>query len=310
VVHTKTTSFVEAASSLRRVLYACDCDATLKTEKLLSLSKGAASCGSSDVLALAKAIEGRNWLAWHQQLCMAAAAGNQLATLQELRIDVGPKQQWEVVKVATKAAECADLSMLQWVVEQHPQAEWTAESTQQVIKGAAGALDFIDKVHWLCQWFPDGSLALRFYFALAAIRCDAVALLQWLVSSGYQFNDGYYANVASAAGQLAVLRYLVEEAGCAWDAATVRTAAAKAGSVEVLQWASNADDAVWTTALLSELLIVAGVNDQLRAADWLRAAGAEWPTSFLYQGPVFPGLGVWSVRAMQWAWANGCPWGV
>jgi hypothetical protein len=47
------------------------------------------------------------------------------------------------------------------------------------------------------------------------------------------------------------------------------------------------------------------VYDRLHAAEWLRAAGAEWPASFLYQGPC-----VWSLRTMQWARANGCPWGI
>jgi hypothetical protein len=111
-LHTKTTSFVEAASSLRRVLYACDCDATLKTDKLLLLSQAAASCGRSHVLIWAEAVASDRWHGWHQQLCMAAAAGNQLATLQELRTS-NPEQQWEVVRVAAKAAQCADLSMLQ-----------------------------------------------------------------------------------------------------------------------------------------------------------------------------------------------------
>jgi hypothetical protein len=103
-VHTKTTSC--AAAALARALYACDCDATLLTEKLLSFSKGAAFVGNSDVLVWTRAIASRKWLSWHQQLCMAAAAGNQLATLMWLRTS-DPQQQWEVVKVAAKAASKA-----------------------------------------------------------------------------------------------------------------------------------------------------------------------------------------------------------
>jgi hypothetical protein len=112
VCNVKATSFVEAASSLPRALYACNYDATLSSKKLLPLSRGAASCGSSHVLIWAKAIAGSKWLPWHQDLCMAAAAGNQLTTLQWLRSS-NPEQQWQVVNIAAKAAECADLSMLQ-----------------------------------------------------------------------------------------------------------------------------------------------------------------------------------------------------
>eukprot|EP00953_Heterococcus_sp_UTEX-ZZ885_P042323 21513-Heterococcus_DN1.PRE.2 len=47
VLHAKVTSFGEAASSLARALHACDCDATLMTDKLLLLSRAAAACGCS-----------------------------------------------------------------------------------------------------------------------------------------------------------------------------------------------------------------------------------------------------------------------
>jgi hypothetical protein len=123
----KATSFAEAATSLARVLYACSCDPQLVTKKLLPLSKGAAFCGSIDVLNLQNALAGNEWLLWHQDLCMAAAAGNQLTNLQSLHTS-DPQQQWEVVKIAAKAAECADLSMLQWIL-QRPVSEWFTEAS-------------------------------------------------------------------------------------------------------------------------------------------------------------------------------------
>jgi hypothetical protein len=305
VVHANTTSFVEAASSLARALYACDCDATLKTDKLLVLSEGAASCGCSHVLIWARAIDSFKWLEWHQQLCMAAAAGNQLATLQELRTR-NPEPQWDVVKVAAKAAECADLAMLQWVVGQ--QQEWTVLSVVALGEGAAAAADSIEKITWLCQRLPDKGFALRWSFAVATCKRGAVETLQWLVSSNFWFNNATYAAAASAANQLAALRYLVEDVGCPWDATAVRKAAVKLDSAEMLKWASSADVAVWTTAQLSELLANACQKNKLRAAAWLKAAGAEWPTRFFYTDPYFRST-VWPLRAMRWARANGCPWG-
>jgi hypothetical protein len=179
----KVTSFSEAAASLARVLYACDCDATLLNEKLLPLSKAAACCGSIDVLAWAKATAGTKWLAWHHQLCMAAAAGNQLVTLQWLRTS-NPEQQWEVVKVATKAAEFADLSMLRWFVEQH--SDWTVDSVQTVIESAAGASDAIDKMSWLRQRFAAYDRLIH-HFIRASITCGAVPTLKWCASRGFRF---------------------------------------------------------------------------------------------------------------------------
>jgi hypothetical protein len=46
----------------------------------------------------------------------------------------------------------------------------------------------------------------------------------------------------------------------------------------------------------------------MTAAVWLRAAGAEWPTSFLKRISVCK-IDCWPLRTMQWARANGCPWG-
>jgi hypothetical protein len=225
------------------------------TEKLLQLSKGAAFVGSSDVLTWAQSNADGKWPGWHQQLCVAAAAGNQLATLQDLRSS-SPEQQWEVVKVAAKAAECADLSMLQWVVEQH--SDWTVDSIQTVIESAAGAADAIDKMSWLRQRFAAYDRLVH-HFIRASITCGAVPTLKWCASRGYRFLQ-QAATAASAAGQLAVLCYLVEEAGCPWNPAAVRTAAARAGSIEILQWARSADPAVWSTEVLSALLAVAGQN--------------------------------------------------
>jgi hypothetical protein len=199
---------------------------------------------------------------------MAAAAGNQLATLQWLRTP-DAEQQWEVAKVAAKAAECADLSMLQWILEQQP--EWSADSTKRVIEGAAGAADAIDKLIWLCHCFPADRLQLRYCFARASTKRGAVASLRWLASTRYPFRASYHADTACAAGQLAALRFLVEEARCPWSLETVRRAAVAADSAEMLQWSSSAPGAGWTTAQLSQLLAVACQGDKLHAAKWLKS---------------------------------------
>jgi hypothetical protein len=210
-VHGKATNLAEVATSLGRVLYACDCDAQLASKKVLPLSKAAAAYGSIDVLGWAKAAAGSQWFAWHQDLCMAAAAGNQLATLQYLCAS-DPELQWEAVEAAAKAAECADLSMLEWFLDQ--QLEWSTDTIERVSEGAARAVDAIDKIIWLCKQFPTDRRELRYCFARASTKCGAVESLRWLEHSGYPFRASYLADTASAAGQLAALRFLVEEACC------------------------------------------------------------------------------------------------
>eukprot|EP00953_Heterococcus_sp_UTEX-ZZ885_P012266 7034-Heterococcus_DN1.PRE.3 len=66
------------------------------------------------------------------------------------------------------------------------------------------------------------------------------------------------------------------------------------------------------TATLSHLLNIAGQHGNLAVAQWLRAQGAEWPSSFLHHEwhqPHTPICAYWSLNTMQWARANGCPWG-
>jgi hypothetical protein len=117
-----------------------------------------------------------------------------------------------------------------------------------------------------------------------------------------------YSQKAASLGQFGVLRHLIETVGCPWNA-EVRKAAAKLGSAEDLQWLQDADAAAWTTTELSQLLVIAGQNDNLSAAKWLRATGAEWPASFLQRIPRYDKVNCWPLRTMQWARASGCPWG-
>jgi hypothetical protein len=51
-------------------------------------------------------------------------------------------------------------------------------------------------------------------------------------------------------------------------------------------------------------------HEKLRAAAWLRAAGAEWPAGIMTLGPARARFAVWPLRTMRWARANDCPWGL
>jgi hypothetical protein len=310
LMRAKTTSIVEA--SLPRIMYACSCDPRLKTAKLLlPLSKAAASCGNIEVLRWARATAGSKWAAWQQDLCMAAAAGNQLATLRRLLFTGAEfRLQRDYVSIAVTAAKCADPGMLQWICDQR--TSWTRESLEAISASAAAAVNgAVDKLSWLCTRFPAVEHELRLSFAVASSQCGAVASLQWLAATGPLYDTLLLTAAASEAGQLPALRYLVEEADCRWDAAAVRTAAVQADNAELLQWAHEADEVPWSTAVLSQLLVVAGVSSSLRTAAWLREQGAEWPASFLHSSADVdnPGPSMWSLNAMQWALANGCPWG-
>jgi hypothetical protein len=80
----KVTSYRTAAASLRRTFYAFESDSTFKLEAR-ALGKAAAASGGREVISWARGAAGeKKWAQWHVELCTAAAAGNQLATLKWL----------------------------------------------------------------------------------------------------------------------------------------------------------------------------------------------------------------------------------
>jgi hypothetical protein len=147
--HSTATSYTDAAASLSRVLYACACDAKLVKEKLLPLSKAAAAFGRRDVLIWAKATAAGRSVAWHQQLCMIAVAGNQLAIVQWLLAQL--EEPADAVQLAAEAARQADLTMLQWACTLQP--DWTEQDVEAVAGGAAAATttDATEKLDWLSR---------------------------------------------------------------------------------------------------------------------------------------------------------------
>jgi Tfp pilus assembly major pilin PilA len=310
----KTTSFAAAAVSLRRALYASKCDATLLEQNLLSLSKAAAACGCTEVLTWARAVAEERWQIWSDELCAAAAKGNQLAMMQLLQSDA--ELQFDAVKLAAAAAGCKSVqpATMQWICGQRE--PWTvAEVIKLCIKAAAA--DDADKLNWLHNNMSSCSAALKARsVATASIEAGALSALRWLAGNGVQLSDMMYTDCASNAAQFAVLRYLIAEAHCPWDAQTARESAAKAGTLADLQWLADRDSRFWTVAELSQLLSSAAERDELATAIWLREQGAAWPQSFVQRnGPISSassaatGCATWSIRAMQWALASGCNWG-
>jgi hypothetical protein len=127
----KVTSYKAAAASLRRMLYALEIDRRFQLEAR-ALGKAAASGGGREVLSWARGAAGeRKWAQWHVQLCTAAAAGNQLATLKWLCAVAATHAQRITPDVAVKAAHCADLSTLHWICTQHG-PHWSEEQVLRI----------------------------------------------------------------------------------------------------------------------------------------------------------------------------------
>jgi hypothetical protein len=313
--HSKQTSYAQAAASLARVQFASSCDPTLVQEDrhLLGLSKAAAFGGNDDVLLWAQAEAGTRWSGWLDDLCMAAAAGRQLATFQWLRIPADNLAWGTECALLARAARAADLATLQWLLEIGlPDYQWSNYDLV-VVAGSAAAVEAIDVLDWLsaqpvftaASW-DDYDVYSR--MADASARFGAVLSLQWLAAQGMHFDEPRYPTIAAESSQFAALQYLIEDANCPWISERVRSGVLRTASGQQLQWLRQADAAVWTPAVLSDMLCKAGTHSNIEAAEWLRAQGAAWPASFLCSGE-HGKMVCWGVEMIQWALARGCLWG-
>jgi hypothetical protein len=103
--------------------------------------------------------------------------------------------------------------------------------------------------------------------------------------------------LAASNGHCSTLRWLREH-GCPWLAASIALAAAEGGSVDVMAYLQQ-QGIVRKGGLLTQMLNVAGAYNQLAAAEWLRALGAEWPVPLCWDRQR-------SADTLQWIRAEGC----
>jgi hypothetical protein len=160
---------------------------------------------------------------------------------------------------------------------------------------------------------------------IGAAHAGSVAKLKWLHSVlGCSF-DEFTMRTAAGSGQLRACQYLhsvgcpwnasackwaacvshietlrwLRESGCPWDVAAISSEAARAGRVEVMAYLQQ--QGVLTTAAVSHMLLLAGVHNQLAAAQWLKQqAAAEWPPVLQWRQRS------WQGAVLEWARAEGC----
>jgi hypothetical protein len=136
-----------------------------------------------------------------------------------------------------------------------------------------------------------------------AAEYGQLQLCQWLRAAGCDW-DTHACAAAARRQHLETLRWL-HESGCPWHAQsicrnTVHTGGSKA--IELLQYMMDAGE-LTSAALLTELLLQAGVHEQLAVAKWLRQHGAQWPAELCLNW-----FSVWRWRGevLAWARAEGC----
>jgi hypothetical protein len=156
----------------------------------------------------------------------------------------------------------------------------------------------IEAVEWLQQ---QQGIVLGARAMASAAGAGQLPLCAHLRSTGCDW-DAQACIEAAAGGHLYVIRWLREH-GCPWGVRNMCIAAARHDNPSILDYVAEQGE-VLDAELLTVALNHAGACGQLRAAQWLRQHGAQWPAE-LGAGAT-PWTQQWSGAALAWARAEGC----
>jgi hypothetical protein len=188
------------------------------------------------------------------------------------------------------------------------------------LSGAAGAGELFTVI-WL---YYEHNCALNSQVDAYSAGGGRIEVLKWLKQQGIVF-DEVTVYSAAMAGQHFTCGYLLSEGcrwdesavyaaalnshwdtvrwlhaqGCPWDFVQIGTEAARQGSIEGMAYVLQQEPV--SDYDLSYMLQVAGANDHLAAAQWLREERvAEWPLVLRCGGRF------WLGDVLEWARAEGC----
>jgi hypothetical protein len=218
--------------------------------------------------------------------CSAAAAGHQHVI--EYLHSVGCPFAGEVYMCAASNSHVHVLQRLlelQWPCNRAPLCKLAAErGLLQVLQWAKqqGAAFTEDTMVHAAN---NGHTAVCEY--LPAQQCPCVAAV---------------CTAAAQRCQLSTLRRLIEH-GCPYGADVLWLVAADEGHIAILNYLQQIG-LIPSPAVLRVLLLMAGINNRLAVAQWLRAHGAEWPGVLLYE--VDGELLQWGGAVLERARAEGC----
>eukprot|EP00953_Heterococcus_sp_UTEX-ZZ885_P006599 4029-Heterococcus_DN1.PRE.3 len=156
---------------------------------------------------------------------------------------------------------------------------------------ASGRLDVLKLLH------TDQEVKLPTDVSSYAAAHDHMDVLQWLQEVGFAFTEKTI-NVAAATNNAALLQWLLEQ-DCPRDEMRLCVMAAFCGHTNILFLLAE-HGLLPAPQRLTAILRVAGAQDQLTAAQWLRQRGAEWPALLQFDGRP------WQGEVLAWARAEGC----
>jgi hypothetical protein len=200
----------------------------------------AASCGHLHVLQYLHA-EGCDIPSDSYNVCYYAAVQGNLEMLKWLH-GIGCTLDYDSSDSGEIAASCPTVELMAWVIE-HSAVQLTTQLMSEAAEGGNSTMCELLHAHQ-CPWNE---------------RCCDAASKAGLVEHG----------------NLDLLQWFREH-GCAWDTDRLAEIAARYNSVALLEYLQQ-ESVVFTTKRLRKSLNIAGANDSLTTAKWLRQQGAKWP---------------------------------
>jgi hypothetical protein len=149
----------------------------------------------------------------------------------------------------------------------------------------------VDLLRWLKQQHNVELLPQAMLYA--AVR-GQLPMCQYLRSEQCPWYLYYsVTNAAALSGSLETLRWLYDS-GCPHDAIEDSGGAGRSGSIQIMEYVMQRAEGD-AAQMLAAMLDGAGEGDQVAAAKWARARGAEWPDELN-----------WRCAAIAWAREEGC----
>jgi hypothetical protein len=186
------------------------------------------------------------------------------------------------------AAASGDLEQLKWL---HANGAELNEGTADIAV-TGGAIPVF-------EWLQQQGVEFNELTMLAAAAEGRTELCAWLRQNGCPWH-AYACYAAAERSHFETLRWLHEH-GCDWDVQRAGAAAVTCGRSAMLGFLQELG-LLCSADLLTHLLCVAGTNNNLAAAKWLRQRGAEWPEQLKAPDSDLS----WTSELVRWARAEGC----
>jgi hypothetical protein len=307
----KTTLCSAAVASPTTTTLACECGLQVHDKAKLQWTAGLHA--DSQTLATLRELG----MPLSSDVIQGVAKSARLDVLQHLLLDQQCPRPHDISRYAARSGSISMLKWLHaegWCVSDENTCTGAAQGgqlealkylrsigckwTEQSIPLYAAASGSIEVVEWLPQ---QEGIVIHARVLAAAAACNHIGMCQYLCGIGCEFTHTA-CKQAAAHGHMSTLHWL-RESGCQWRVRDVCVDAARNGHTDVLDYVIEQGE-VLEAELLTDALQIAGANNQLQAAQWLRQHGAEWPT-VLSHG-IEPDIRQWSGDTLLWARAQGC----